>query len=335
MTKHIFHVAGTHCPACKILIEDTVGEKAWIRGARVDLAAQTLAIETDDDRPAAAIAGILTESVRAHGYTVSVDAPAAARMDRGVFLTALPVGIGILLVFVILQRSGLIDVGVGGELTPVTGLLVGLIASVSSCLAVVGGLVLSLSATVARDDVSDTRTFVLFHVGRLVGFALLGGLLGALGEAIGISFTASAVLGIVASLIMIALGLNLLGILRSAGLTLPSGVFAFFRRVEHRAAAPLLLGAATFFLPCGFTQAMQFAALASGSFLSGMLIMLSFALGTLPVLAALSFGATSFAQGRHAPLFFASAGVVVVGLGLLTLFSSLAALGIIAPLSLF
>jgi sulfite exporter TauE/SafE len=77
---------------------------------------------------------------------------------------------------------------------------------------------------------------------------------------------------------------------------------------------------------------MQVSALSSGSFSSGFLIMFSFALGTLPVLALLSFGSVSFAKSKYAPIFFKSAGVVVIGLGLFALLGGLAGLGIIKPL---
>jgi sulfite exporter TauE/SafE len=131
---------------------------------------------------------------------------------------------------------------------------------------------------------------------------------------------------------MIVLGLNLIGVFKQSKLTLPSGIFNFFRKVEHQTFAPLLLGVGTFFLPCGFTQSMQVSALSSGSFISGSLIMLSFALGTLPMLALLSFGSASFAHSKYAPLFFKSAGIVVIGLGLFALLAGLAGLGIINPL---
>jgi sulfite exporter TauE/SafE len=131
---------------------------------------------------------------------------------------------------------------------------------------------------------------------------------------------------------MILLGVNLLSIFKKSTLTLPSNLFAFFRKVEHATLAPILIGIGTFFLPCGFTQAMQIASLSSGSFTSGFLIMLAFALGTLPVLSLLSFGSVSFAQSKHAPLFFKSAGVIVVGLGLFAFLAGLAGLGIISPL---
>ena len=77
---------------------------------------------------------------------------------------------------------------------------------------------------------------------------------------------------------------------------------------------------------------MQVAALSSGSFISGMGLMFAFALGTLPMLALLSFSSVSFAHSKHAPLFFKSAGVLVIGLGAFALLAGLAGLGVIDPL---
>lgn len=131
---------------------------------------------------------------------------------------------------------------------------------------------------------------------------------------------------------MLMLGLNLIGVFAKNKVALPSQIFGFFRRIEHKAFTPLIIGFGTFFLPCGFTQSMQVVALSSGSFISGALIMFAFALGTFPMLALLSFGSASFAQSRHAPLFFKSAGVVVIGLGLFALLAGLAGLGIINPI---
>lgn len=330
MNTYTFHVSGTHCASCKIFIEDALEGHSGIRSATVDLRTETLRVETDTETPEE-LAHSLTEKIASHGYAISVER--SEREERGgVIWKALPIGLGVLALFFLLQKSGVLDIGIGGPATPVTGFLIGLIASVSSCLAVVGGLVLSLSAKLSEDDVSDGRTFALFHAGRLAGFALLGGVLGAVGGAFGIGATPAALLGLVASLVMLALGLNLVGVLKKNMFALPPSVFGAMRRAERGIFAPAALGAGTFFLPCGFTQSMQVAALSSGSFISGLLIMFAFALGTLPMLALLSFGSASFAHGRHAPLFFKTAGIVVVGLGVFSLLSALAGLGVISPL---
>ncbi|MFZ2150175.1 MAG: sulfite exporter TauE/SafE family protein [Minisyncoccia bacterium] len=332
LQKYTFHVSGTHCASCKILIEDILKDEEFVSSVRVDLKKETVDIETESEKNIEEIAHILSEKIKANGYTLSVEKARDVKKGNDVLWTAIPVGLFFLALFFLLQKSGILNLGLGGEITPITSFIVGLIASVSSCLAVVGGLVLSLSAKISEDNESDTKTFILFHAGRLVSFAVLGGILGSVGNAIGINLTFTAILGIIAALIMLALGLNLMGVLAKNKITLPSGIFNFFRKIEHKTFTPLIVGFGTFFLPCGFTQSMQFVALSSGSFMSGLLIMFLFALGTLPVLLLLSFGAASFAHSRYAPLFFKSAGVVVVGLGIFSLLAGLAGLGLISPL---
>lgn len=332
MNTYTFHVSGTHCASCKIFIEDALDELNFIQNALVDLRKETVEVKTDSDQTPEELARVLTTKIQSHGYTLLVEKVVKEKESDGTIWKALPIGLGVLVLFFLLQKSGILNLGIGGQTTPVTSFIIGLIASVSSCLAIVGGLVLSLSAKISQDSVSDTKTFMLFHTGRLVSFAILGGVLGVVGSAIGVNFTFTAILGLLASAVMLLLGLNLVGVFAKNKIALPSGLFNFFRRIEHKTFTPLALGFATFFLPCGFTQSMQVTALSSGSFLSGLLIMLAFALGTLPVLVLLSFGAASFAHGKHAPLFFKSAGVVVIGLGLFALLAGLAGLGIISPL---
>lgn len=338
--KYTLHVSGTHCASCKILIEDILmdstgspqGEQDFIKNAVVDLKQEIVTIETNSEQTIRSLVEMLNIKIKGNGYTLSAVKNISIKKNDDVIWKALPIGVGFLILFFVLQKSGVLNLGIGGTATPASSFIIGLIASVSSCLAVVGGLILSLSAKVSQDKVSDKKNFILFHVGRLGSFVVLGGVLGAVGSAIGVSFTFSAILGLLASLVMLMLGFNLVGVFAKNKITLPSGIFNFFRNIEHKTFTPLIIGFATFFLPCGFTQSMQVVALSSGSFVGGALIMGAFALGTLPVLSLLSFGSASFAHSKHAPLFFKSAGVVVIGLGLFALLGGLAGLGIINPL---
>lgn len=332
MKNYTLHVSGTHCASCKILIEDILGDQDIVKGVHVNLKKEIVYIDTDSNSSPEELASLLTEKIKSHGYTLSVEKVIKEKQSDEIIWKAIPIGLVFLVLFFILQKSGILNLGIGGKTTPAISFIIGLIASVSSCLAIVGGLVLSLSAKISQDNVSDTKTFALFHIGRIGSFALLGGVLGLIGNAIGISFTFTAILGIIASLVMLFLGLNLVGVFEKNKITLPSGIFNFFRKIEHKTFTPLIIGFGTFFLPCGFTQSMQVVALSSGSFISGMMIMLAFALGTLPVLLLLSFGGASLAHGKHAPLFFKSAGVVVIGLGIFALLAGLAGVGIINPL---
>lgn len=273
---------------------------------------------------------LIAEKLSSHGYTLSLEKNTSEK--DGILWQAIPVGLIFLGVFFMLQKSGILNFGIGGQVTPVASFLIGLIASVSSCLAVVGGLVLSLSAKISQDSVSDRKNIVLFHAARILSFWLLGWLLGALWHIIEINQFFTSLLGIFAAFVMILLGADLIGILNHSKITLPTNIFQIFKKIEHKTFTPIIIWFGTFFLPCGFTQSMQIAALSSGSFFIGGLIMLSFALGTFPVLALLSFGAEGFSKSTYAPLFFKSAGVVVLWLGVFALLAWLAWLGIIPPL---
>ena len=95
---------------------------------------------------------------------------------------------------------------------------------------------------------------------------------------------------------------------------------------------PLLVGVVTFFLPCGFTQSMQIYALSTGSFTTGALTMLAFALGTLPVLGLLSFSSFSIGKSPKAGIFFKTAGLIVILFALFNLINALVVINILPPI---
>lgn len=319
-----------HCNACKILVEDVVEEIVQGSKTHVMVKEKIVTIEMPDETDAWKIFPLIAEKLSSHGYTLSLEKHTPEK--ESILWQAIPLGLIFLGIFFLLQKSGILNFGIGGQVTPVTSFLIGLIASVSSCLAVVWGLVLSLSAKISQDSVSDRKNIILFHWARMLSFWFLWWLLGALWHAVEINQFFTSMLGIFAALVMILLGADLVGILRQSKITFPTGIFQMFRKIEHKTLTPILIWFGTFFLPCGFTQSMQIAALSSGSYITGGLIMLSFALGTFPVLALLSFGAEGFSKSTYAPLFFKSAGVVVLWLGIFALLAWLAWLGIIPPL---
>ena len=98
------------------------------------------------------------------------------------------------------------------------------------------------------------------------------------------------------------------------------------RRSGIRLSYTWCMGGLTFFLPCGFTQSMQLLALGSGNFLTGGMIMLVFALGTLPALLGISV-MSSVLEGRSARWFLSFSGAVVLLLGFLNLQSGLLLMG--------
>lgn len=203
--------------------------------------------------------------------------------------------------------------------------VIGLVASVSSCIAVTGGLLVAVAAKYNETTANLTpmrrmKPLIYFNAGRILSYTLLGGAIGALGSTLTLSPEVTGALTIIASAVMILLGLQMLKLLPALTRFLPTMPKAFGHYIHDLAerdanGGAFVLGAATFFLPCGFTQALQLYVLAKGSFAVGALTMLAFSLGTLPALLSLS-AVSSLATGslqRHF-LKFAGAAVIVLGI---------------------
>lgn len=212
-------------------------------------------------------------------------------------------------------------------------LLIGIVASFSSCLAVVGSMVVAFAEKYDTDNgksffVGVVRPNLFFHIGRVATFFVLGGMLGAIGGTVNLSGGFVSGYTIIIAIVMGWLGLSILGIVPSIsalGWRPPKFVTRFWARAEEseHKAAPFLLGGITFFLPCGFTQSMQILALTSGSFLKGALLLTVFSLGTLPVLFLLGMTA-SWGRARKLEFVQKAAGILILAFAIFTLQSGLA-----------
>ncbi|OHA18031.1 MAG: hypothetical protein A3H57_03115 [Candidatus Taylorbacteria bacterium RIFCSPLOWO2_02_FULL_43_11] len=339
MNTYRFHVHGMHCKSCSVLIENDLKESVGVRNLHVNYEKKELDVSGDFGGIAPEkIAELFTKKIEQHGYSVSLEKERRAKAKLSDFNLAIPFALAFMAAFILLQKTGIVSFGASGTMTLGTVFIIGLIASVSTCMAVVGGLLLSMSATYAKEG-QGLRPQAMFHIGRLISFFILGGVIGALGTAFQLSGTAHLLIGVVIAFIMIILGLNLLDVpfVEKLQLTLPAGLSKkVFRHAKgSQVFAPFLLGAATFFLPCGFTQSMQLYSLTTGSYLNGAMTMLVFALGTLPVLSLLSFGSVSINKSKYAGVFFKTVGIVVIAFALYNFLNTLVVAGIIAPVFSF
>ena len=73
MKTYTFHVSGTHCASCKILIEDVLNEQPFVKNSQVNLKKETVTVETESDQSPETIAQMLTEKIKPNGYTLSVE----------------------------------------------------------------------------------------------------------------------------------------------------------------------------------------------------------------------------------------------------------------------
>lgn len=169
--------------------------------------------------------------------------------------------------------------------------LVGLVASVSTCLAVTGGIVIGYTESVS-DKNHGLMTQLRFHMGRIITFILGGFVLGMVGKTFSGSVYFNGFLSIFVGMVLAYLGAQLLGLVPNIsrwGFHLPTGFSRGITKLKNPKYAPWV-GVLTFLLPCGFTQSMMLFAIGSGNPWQGALVMGAFALGTFPVLFAIGLG---------------------------------------------
>jgi sulfite exporter TauE/SafE/copper chaperone CopZ len=334
MKETTLYVKGMHCASCTVLVEEAVKDHPKITWAKASLGSMTLNVKGDfTDKETAKIANELSQLVKKHGYEISHEKQ-KTKVSLTDFKIAIPIALIFVTLYILLQKAGFLNVINSSEIKFGSAFVIGLVASISTCMAVVGGLVLSISANAAKSG-SKVLPQIIFHASRLISFFVLGGILGLLGSAFDIG-KYSSYLNLIIAFLLIILGLNLLDIFPwTARLipTLPKNFGTKLQSLKHLTGmiSPVLLGAATFILPCGFTQSMQIYALSTGSFSEASMLMLAFALGTLPVLAILSFTSFGLANKGYSGIFFKTVGLIVVFFGLLNLYSSLVLLQLIRP----
>lgn len=231
--------------------------------------------------------------------------------------------------------------GGGGAIGKNTGFIgavfLGLVAGSSSCLAVSGGLLLSSAAKFrerygARTPYERMRPVIYFVLGRAASYGILGGAIGLAGKSLTPSPSVTGAITVLAAFYMLVMGLEMLKIAPRwlkgllPGMPKSLGHKVMDAEGKDHWAAPALLGAATFFLPCGFTQSLQLYALTTGSFAASASILAGFALGTAPALLALGWASGSL-KGKLGKLFFQFSGALVIVLGAINLQNGLTLVG--------
>ena len=336
-----FHIQGMTCTSCEVIIERKLKKLDGISGAEVDHATgKCTIIASETYIPASVLEAALQDTE----YNLATNVEDIDTAFDWIHL--LKIAITLIVVYTLVSAFGIFsfDTALNDNMNYAAIFGIGIIASVSSCIAVVGGLVLTFTATVKRinPDASKwqlMRAHLIFNGGRLLAYFLLGGLVAVLGSALAPSPRIMGLISMAAALVMILLALDLLGLGGSAKWIprMPKRISHWIHDMAEREEwwIPALLGALTFFLPCGFTQSMQLYALTTGSFMQGALTLFIFALGTLPALIGIgALASFTSSRGKAYRWFMIIAGSVVLLLGLYNVRNSLNLMGISGP-SLF
>ncbi|MFZ5967092.1 MAG: sulfite exporter TauE/SafE family protein [Bacillota bacterium] len=204
--------------------------------------------------------------------------------------------------------------------------LVGLLTSIH-CIGMCGGIALSQSIPSQISKGSKILTPLLYNLGRVISYTVIGAVVGGLGSIITPSGQLKGLVAILAGVFMILFGLKMLNlVILPSWLSLKLPEMRFNKVSSTHPLRPFMIGLLNGFMPCGPLQTMQLYALGTGSVIKGGLSMFFFSMGTVPLVFA--FGAVASMINRRAgkSLMKASAALVMV-LGLVMLNRGLALSG--------
>jgi sulfite exporter TauE/SafE/copper chaperone CopZ len=196
------------------------------------------------------------------------------------------------------------------------------IATSLHCLSMCGGIVISQSMAFEK----PVKATIQYNLGRVIAYTAIGAIVGGIGSVVSFSPMVKSYIMVFAGTFMILMGLSMLQ------------PFAFLRRyiklptffdassLKKNKNAPLLIGLASGFMPCGPLQTMQIYALGTGSIINGALSMFVFSMGTVPLMMGLGAISGYISSGLSRRILKLSS-VLVIVLGLIIVNRGLALQG--------
>ena len=328
------YVEGMHCTACKILVEKEFKRFKGVKEVKANI--DTGEVEIIANKNVNVNLGDLNKVINQYGYTVHKSSSRTlkehAKFNLKLTITSLFFAAVFAYIFNFLGKRAPADYSNVSAVTSYPNYFIfGLIAGVSTCAALVGGLLLGVSKNWTKKFGKSYTPHILFLTSRTISFLILGAFLGMLGSAFTISATFSSIIVVIVSIFMVLIGLQMIGLVPSNLMPSVPGLSTLFNKLEAKESklSPVILGILTFFIPCGFTLIAQANALAMQNPTKAALSMFAFALGTLFPLIAISAASTSFYNNKKLSLGFTLfSGFLILILGVSSVNSQLNILGL-------
>ena len=323
--RTVWSVTGMHCVHCETAVVRAVSGLPGLKEARANYKSATLTAAWDEKvLPQTAIEQALSEA----GYGLR---NRQRKTDEALRIVGML--FAVIALYLLVTNSPLSSIlsafPVAQEGMSLGALfLVGVMTSVH-CVAMCGGIHLSHSAQAGQNNRDVLRVNLLYQLGRVVSYTVIGALVGALGSVLSVSSAVRGGIQLLAALFMLLMAINLLGGFswtRRLSFHLPRALSGRIA-VLTRGRSSLFIGFANGLMPCGPLQAMQLFALSTGSALMGAASMLCFSLGTVPLMLAFGWAGGRLNARFGQPMRTASA-VLVLMMGMSMFSSGLALTGV-------
>jgi uncharacterized protein len=318
MPKITYFVSGMHCHSCELILETNIKELPGVTSVQAALKKNLVEIEYSQEKPSTKL---LNQIFAKGGYVFSTEPFSAPKNSWRDFLAPIIIAALVIFIFLGLNKAGLISAAGLGKNSPLGAFfLFGILAGLSSCAALVGGLLLSLSKqwsenySSATPVLKKTQPYFLFNFGRLISFFLFGMLLGEVGQKMQFSTLASSILVVIISAFMAMMGLQMLGVRKFDHwrLSLPKKFTQKITTARGGNLSALVIGFLTILLPCGFTLVAESLAVVSGNPMRAGLMLLLFALGTALPLLIIGVFSAEMINSKWGSKFLKIAGILVL-----------------------
>lgn len=321
------------CTSCEKIISDSIKKLTGILEVNVDYKTSLAKVTFDSTKCSYSR---ICSAIESSGYTIKIsNNKINTNGSSTTFKEIISILAIIALAFVIIalsKNSGTFNIStnLGTNTTYLMLFVIGIFTSLH-CVGMCGGIMLSQSITINKGSkLKNLLPSILYNVGRLTSYTLLGGLVGALGSVFSLSLSTQASISILAGLFMIIMGFNMSGfkLFRGINLKLPFSNC----KSSNKQSSPLIVGLLNGFMPCGPLQTMQLYALASGSFFKGASSMFIFGLGTIPLMLIFSLAINAINMKNTKKLIKFS-GILIVILGILMANRGFTLLGVNIPIN--
>lgn len=327
-----FSVEGMHCDSCELYMEETLKKRAGVHQVTAKSGTQKVRMLLDETVSVDELKIQVNKEIAGKGYKIVNTLQTQVPQSKKLWLS-FALATGIFTLFLLLQKLNITSWFSNETLSFPTIFILGVLASLSTCMVVVGGISMTLSSKFAAEK--KTQSIIVFQLSRLIGFIVLGAVVGFLGRVVIVNAFVSGLLRVLVALVMIPVGAELIG-LKLPRLVFPKQIAKAFGLFDDKDgwSSAVLLGVGTFFLPCAFTQSMQLYAMSTGSLIQGGLIMGVFALGTLPVLSLVSLGSAAGVTKMNKGTFGYTMGFLIILFAILNIVSALGTFGLLPVIQL-
>ena len=324
MQKKVLNVEWMHCNACKILIEKSVNEIKNVSDVKANVRKWTVEICYNQKEPDFKK---IEKTIEENWYKISTQKVKKNRLsdnktDYIIFFLSL---IWFLILYYLIKNFWRINSDFSTEKWELSfgfAALIWLIAWFSSCMAIVWWLVLAISSKWNNEN-EDTKfvnkfiPHVWFNLWRIVWFWILWWILWLLWGILKLSPVFLSIMTLIVWIILILLWLNLTKISPKFDTLFALPTWKLFQKWseelwnKNRIIYAICGWLLTFFLPCWFTFSMQLYALSTWSFWTWAIIMIAFAIGTLPWLLWIGVITSAF-KWKVAKIFYQIVWVLVI-----------------------